>query len=112
MSETTGEFLIAALLLLAALCLPLVKSIWRTAELNRDPTQRELGAIIIEYANSDLGERATYIFAVSTERALLGGMILERKDQQTRLAHALSMVRPALSPKQYDFVRSVLRASA
>ena len=97
----------AFLIFIAALWI--VPFFLKAARFNDDPLQKELAFLIVEYANSDLGTGALMLFTVSTSRAFISSMILNEAEQQTRLAHALSLARRDLTPRQYDFVRQVLR---
>jgi hypothetical protein len=109
MSETAQEYLVLFAVLAAIAIFAVVRLLTRTSALNQDPVQRELAALIVEYANSGLDESAATLFAVSSQRVFMTNFITEERDQRNRFAHALSMARFQLSPAQYEFVRQVLR---
>ena len=92
-----------------------VATVWfmvaRTARLNQDPLQHELASLLLEVLEGCFSTQATHLFVVSSTNAFIRGMVLDKGEQQTRLAHALSMLRPQLSPSHYEALRLFLRSS-
>ena len=86
-------------------------TVMKTAALNRDPVQQELAHLIMEMMANGATEDAQLIFSVSTTRAMMTRMI-DPREQQTRLAHALSMVKPMLNPVGYETARQIIRGIA
>lgn len=85
--------------------------VMKTAAMNRDPVQQELAHLIMEMMANGATQEAQLIFSVSSTRAMMTRMI-DPREQQTRLAHALSMVKPMLNPIGYDTARQIIRGMA
>jgi len=82
--------------------------IFKTGRLNNDTTQQELCALIVELDRSPKDDNNLNIFTVGYLRALM----FTDGDRSTRLAHALSMARPRISPDTYSYVKSMFRRDA
>ena len=85
--------------------------VMKAAAMNRDPVQQELARLIMEMMANGATDDAQLIFSLSSTRAMMTRMI-DPREQQTRLAHALSMVKPMLNPLGYDTARQIIRGMA
>lgn len=97
-----------ALAIVAALAVVWGLLVARAAAMNRDPTQQELAHLIMEMMASGADEDAQLLFTVSSTRALMMAAV-DPGERQTRLAHALSMVKPVLNPLGYETARRIIR---
>lgn len=83
----------------------------KTAALNNDPVQPELTRLILEMMANGATDDAQTIFQVSVASRLMTRMI-DPKEWGTRLAHALSTVRPMLNEEGYAVARVIVRRVA
>ena len=85
--------------------------VMKAAAMNRDPVQQELARLIMEMMANGATDDAQLIFSLSSTRAMMTRMI-DPREQQTSLAHAISMVKPMLNPLGYDTARQIIRGMA
>lgn len=85
--------------------------VMKTAAMNRDPVQQEIAHLIMEMMANGATQDAQLIFNVSSTRVLMTRMI-DPRERHTRLAHALSMVKPMLNPLGYGTARQIIRQIA
>ena len=110
MDQTTQEFLVLFGVVGAVGLFLLFKSRSGAIErLNADPNQHELAMLTLEFANSSMDEEAQTLFRICTLNVFMRSLIGDRGEQQTRMAHALSLVRPNLTPIQFEQVRLIVR---
>lgn len=96
-------------LIIGLVVIAYVVMVARTAALNKDPLQIELGNLILEMMASGADATAQKIFVVSITSRFMRSMVLDYGKQKTRLAHALTLARPHLSQLGYDQARMILR---
>ena len=83
----------------------------RIGTLNNDPVQRELCGLILEMMGNGATPDAQLIFTISSTRAMMMAG-LDQSQQQTRLAHALSMAKPLLNEQGYLVAHRIIRSIA
>ena len=95
----------------AAIILLVAWSVWRTARLNSDPLQHDLANLLAELLSSEFSETGVAIFEVSKTNRFVAAFVLSNREQQTRLAHALSLLRPNLTTDGYEALKQYLRVT-
>ena len=90
----------------------LFRILFGVRRLNNDPLQQELASLLLEASEHNFSLPAQQILMVSSVRVLFEGMITSQSEKSTRLAHALSMVKPLLSPNHYQMAKMIYREIA
>jgi hypothetical protein len=100
---------LAALVLAWLLGLGVAYRLSKASRLKKDPLQHELTNLIIQMMVRGTDKRSQNMFIVNSTNSFTKAQVLDRSKQQSRLAHALLMARPALGRAGYERARSIVR---
>lgn len=103
------EWFVAAII---AVTMILLLFVALTRDANKDPTQRELAELMLRVLNESKSREKLFQYGWQDVRNFLAERYPNHSigQRQTKLAHALSVIRPMLNELDYDLLRGFCRS--